>query len=205
MTNIDEPSGRSVVLVRLLQCISGSFNKGFEFSGEIKSLGVFSAGGDFPGHNNHTQHSAVFGTQNAALLGGGMGYYQASKCDTYTYNGTSWSDTGADMIIARGGYSGIGTQDAAALAAGGNPYKSHIFQYLTSLTEEWNGSAWSETTNLPHQLTFLNHQSAGTQNAGLIAGGYTGTGGITRVVVLKHFNKLQCLGWSELYNRWFYG
>ena len=65
-----------------------------------------------------------------------MGYYQASKCDTYTYNGTSWSDTG-DMICARGGYSGIGTQDAA-LAAGGNPYKSHIFQYLTSLQRmEW--------------------------------------------------------------------
>ena len=44
------------------------------------------------------------------------------------------------------------------LLAGGNPYKSHIFQYLRSFTEEWNGSAWSETTNLPHQLTFLNHQ-----------------------------------------------
>ena len=31
---------------------------------------------------------------------------------------------------------------------------------------EWK--CWSENTNLPHQLTFLNHQSAGTQNAGLI-------------------------------------
>ena len=65
----------------------------------------------FSGHTNSTQHSAVYGTQNVALLGGGMGYYQASKCDTYTYNGTSWSDTGVDMIEARGGYSGIGTQD----------------------------------------------------------------------------------------------
>ena len=176
MTNIDVPSGAISGSAQIASSVSGSFNKGFEFSGEIKSLGAFSAGGDFPGHNNHTQHSAVFGTQNAALLGGGMGYYQASKCDTYTYNGTSWSDTGANMIEARGGYSGIGTQDAA-LAAGGNPYKSHIFQYLRSFTEEWNGSAWSENTNLPHQLTFLNHQSAGTQNAGLIAGGYTGTGG----------------------------
>ena len=175
MTNIDEPSGTISGSGQIASYVSGSFNKGFEFSGEIKSLGVFSAGGDFPGHYNHFQHSSVYGTQNAALLGGGMGYYQASKCDTYTYNGSSWSDTGADMIIARGGYSGIGTQDAA-LAAGGNPYKSHIFQYLMSVTEEWNGSAWSETTNLPHQLTFLNHQSAGTQNAGLIAGGYTGTG-----------------------------
>ena len=97
------------------------------------------------------------------------------------------------MIEARGGYSGIGTQDAA-LVAGGNPYKSHIFQYLRSFTEEWNGSAWSENTNLPHQLTFINHQSAGTQNAGLIAGGFTGTGGSTKVVVLKHFKKLLLLG-----------
>ena len=122
-----------------------------------------------------------------------MGYYQASKCDTYTYNGTSWSDTGANMIEARGGYSGIGTQDAA-LAAGGNPYKSHIFQYLTSFTEEWNGSAWSENTNLPHQLTFINHQSAGTQNAGLIAGGFTGTGGVNVGSGSEHFNKLLLLG-----------
>ena len=29
-----------------------------------------------------------------------------------------------------------------------------------------------KNTNLPHQLTFINHQSAGTQNAGLIAGGF---------------------------------
>ena len=78
--------------------------------------------------------------------------------------------------------------------AGGNPYKSHIFQYLRSFTEEWNGSAWSENTNLPHQLTFLNHQSAGTQNAGLIAGGYTVNSESTKAVVLKHFNKPMLLG-----------
>ena len=176
MTNISEPTGTISGSAQIASDISGSFNKGFEFDGEIRTLGAWSAGGDFPGHTNHTNHGALYGTQNAALLGGGMGYYQASKCDTYTYNGTSWSDTGADMIEGRGGYSGIGTQDAA-LAAGGNCYKSHIWQYLRTDTEEWNGSAWSKTTDLPHQLTFLNNQSAGTQNAGLIAGGFTGTGG----------------------------
>ena len=178
MTNISEPSGTISGSEQIASSISGSFNKGFEFSGEVRTIGAFSAGGSFPGHNNSTQFSAVYGTQNAALLGGGMGIYQPAMCDTYTYNGTSWSDTGANMIEGRGGYSGMGTQDAA-LAAGGNPYKDHLFRYLRSSTEEWNGSAWSENTNLPYQLTFLQNQNAGTQNAAFIAGGFTGTGSPT--------------------------
>ena len=54
-----------------------------------------------------------------------------------------------------------------------------IFFNMYACTEEWNGSAWSETTNLPYPLMMLNQQSAGTQNAAIIAGGYTGTGSPT--------------------------
>ena len=176
MTNISEPVGTISGSAQIASQISGSFNKGFEFTGEIESKGVWSSGGTFPGNVKHNYFGGLWGTQNSALLGGGIGIYQAGVCDTYSYNGTSWSDTGANMIDTKGGYTAHGTENAA-LAAGGIQYKSHIFQYLRINTEEWNGSAWSATTNLPHQLAFLNNQKGGTQNASLIAGGYTGTGG----------------------------
>ena len=48
MTNTTEPSGTISGSAQIASYVSGSFNKGFEFSGEIKSLGVWSAGGDFP-------------------------------------------------------------------------------------------------------------------------------------------------------------
>ena len=41
MTNIDVPSGAISGSAQIASSVSGSFNKGFEFSGEIKSLGAF--------------------------------------------------------------------------------------------------------------------------------------------------------------------
>ena len=87
MTNIPEPAGTISGSAQIASSVSGSFNKGFEFSGEVRSLGVWSSGGEFPGNLKHTYHSAVWGTQNSALLGGGIGIYQSAVCDTYSYNG----------------------------------------------------------------------------------------------------------------------
>jgi hypothetical protein len=196
MTNIPEPAGTISGSAQIASSVSGSFNKGFEFSGEVRSLGGWSSGGEFPGNLKHTYHSAVWGTQNSALLGGGIGIYQAAVCDTYSYNGTSWSDTGANMNDSKGGYTGHGTENAA-LAAGGIQYRSHIFQYLRINTEEWNGSAWSFTTNLPHQLAFLNNQKGGTQNAALIAGGYTGNGSVNQGSGSEAYQKSN-LDWDGL-------
>jgi len=196
MTNIPEPAGTISGSAQIASSVSGSFNKGFEFSGEVRSLGVWSSGGEFPGNLKHTYHSAVWGTQNSALLGGGIGIYQSAVCDTYSYNGTSWSDTGANMNDSKGGYTGHGTENAA-LAAGGIQYRSHIFQYLRINTEEWNGSAWSFTTNLPHQLAFLNNQKGGTQNAALIAGGYTGNGSVNQGSGSEAYQKSN-LDWDGL-------
>ena len=196
MTNIPEPAGTISSSAQIASSVSGSFNKGFEFSGEIRSLGGWSAGGDFPGNIKHNYFGGVWGTQNSALLGGGIGIYQGGVCDTYSYNGTSWSDTGANMNDSKGGYTAHGTENAA-LAAGGIQYKSHIFQYLRINTEEWNGSAWSFTTNLPHQLAFLNNQKGGTQNASLIAGGYTGAGSVNQGSGSEAFQKSN-LDWDGL-------
>ena len=60
---------------------------------------------------------------------------------------------------------------------------------------EWK--SWSETTNLPHQLTFINHQSVGTQNAGLIVVDIQWQVQLTKAVVLKHFKKL-LFAWDGL-------
>ena len=57
--------------------------------------------------------------------------------------------------------------------------KSHIFRYLRLYREYGMEVLGQKTTNLPYPLMMLNQQSAGTQNAGLIAGG----GGITEIIL----------------------
>ena len=96
------------------------------------------------------------------------GIYTGHVSETYAYNGVAWSDTGHDMKTG-GSHSAHGTANAG-LAIGRHQRAPGTGQ-LYACTEEYNGSAWSETTDLPYPLMMLNAQSAGTQNAALIAGG----------------------------------
>ena len=72
-------------------------------------------------------------------------------------------------MIQGGTHSTHGTANAGL--AIGRYARSPGIGYAYAYTEEYNGSAWSETTDLPYILTCLGNQSAGTQNAALVAGG----------------------------------
>lgn len=104
------------------------------------------------------------GTQNAGLAFGGQctyfspyGPYSVSTVTTQEYNGAVWQ-LGGNMIVARYGSGGAGTQNEG-LAIGG----------LSACTEEYNGSSWSAGGALIIART--HNAGAGTQNLGLTFGG----------------------------------
>ena len=70
-------------------------------------------------------------------------------------------------------------------------------QPVVCCTEEYNGSAWSETTDLPYSLMMLNQQSAGTQNA-------ANCGGNCDYVQILMLNDMLSLGWFELQPCWYF-
>jgi hypothetical protein len=72
---------------------------------------------------------AGFGSQTAALLGGGTPPITAA---TESYNGTSWTEV-TDLNTARGYAAGSGSSTAGLLFGGGEPP-------TYALTESWDGT-----------------------------------------------------------------
>ena len=107
-------------------------------------------------------------SQTSGIVFGGSTPYTGK---TESYNGTSWSELN-DMVLGRSYIAGFGTATAAVGAGGyltspspGSPGN------MKSEVEEWDGSSWSEQTNLPGAR--LSAGSCGTQTAGLLFGGAT--------------------------------
>ena len=99
------------------------------------------------------------GTQDAA-----MGSGPDDDTDgTQQYNGTAWS-AGGNMNHARYWLSNFGTQTAATSCGG---YAGG----LSNETEEYDGSAWSNSGIGNLSTSRYNAASAGTQNSGLYFGG----------------------------------
>ena len=147
----------------------GAFNEGFEYTGEIRTAkGTWSVGAS-PANGRHAQGAA--GVQSAMLAGGGAypgtnpagSPAYAPHALSEEYNGSAWSETN-DMITARAGVAGAGTQNAALFATG--DYTTH--------TEEYNGTSYAtgDSANQARQRG----GGAGTQTAGLAAGGYNPNG-----------------------------
>ena len=104
------------------------------------------------------------GVQTAALAcGGGT---PSVTDETETYDGTSWTEVG-DLNTSRRACSGHGST-TAALCAGGSPGPYY------DVSEEYNGTSWTEGNNLNEARQGL-FADCGTQTAGLIAGGQSGT------------------------------
>ncbi len=78
---------------------------------------------------------------------------------------SSWS-SGGNLITARYGLAGAGTQNAG-LCMGGDAGSN------SARTEEYNGTSWSSGGNLNTARGYL--AGAGTQTAGLCMGGDTGS------------------------------
>ena len=103
------------------------------------------------------------GTQTAALAFGGGNPGASVTTNTYEYNGSTWTGTGALNLAIKLG-AGCGTQTAGlsfggATAGGGR----------TNQTEEYNGSSWAVTNGLNSPVE--KNAGCGTQTAGLSIGG----------------------------------
>ena len=156
MTNII-PSGVVSGSAQIASRVSGSFNKGFEFSGEISGKLKTWAFGTNMGQG-HMEHGAVGNKASALVFGGYMAPGGiVTPNSTEEWNGSNWS-YGGDMITARTCMAAFGISTEAAISAGGT----------NSDSEEYNGSAWSET-NEPIVNT-RGGGGTGTTEAGIVAG-----------------------------------
>ena len=122
-----------------------------------QGTGAWAAGGLL---NAMTMQMGTAGTQTAALSFGGTGDPGLRKTNE-SYNGTAWTEL-ADMLVARQGVSGLGTQTAAMGMGGLTPS-------VTNLSETWDGNSWTEGNNVNTARDLGG--GAGTTTAGLYYGG----------------------------------
>jgi len=101
-------------------------------------------------------------SQNAGIIFGGSPYTTATE----QYNGSAWTTVPGTLNTPRGYISGFGTE-TAAVCAGGYTTPAPGMDFV----EEYNGSTWSEETNLP--TTLITAGNCGTMTAGLLMGGAT--------------------------------
>ena len=113
------------------------------------------------------------GTYTAAFSAGGRISTPDSTAVSEEWNGTSWAE-GNDLNLER--YSlalGAGSQ-TAGLALGGNKrFSPSPSPSYTNDTEEYNGTSWTEVTNMP--VAVEGQGANGTQTATAVFGGYDGS------------------------------
>jgi len=108
---------------------------------------------------------ANLGTQTASMIAGGSDNPGSENVDiTQEGNGTGFS-LGGTLNTARRGCSGFGTQTAGVCFGG---YSTTY----TNVTEEYNGTAWTNGNNTPISPGTASWCSGGTLTAGI---GYTGS------------------------------
>ena len=136
-----------------------------EFSSSINTItaGAWASGGSL--NTGRVLGGSAITSGTSGIVFGGTAPYTGN---TESYNGSSWSEVGGDMNTARSYLSGFGTS-TAAVAAGGYLSTPGSPNVPKSEVEEWNGSAWSEETNLPASRKSAGN--CGTLTAGLIFGG----------------------------------
>ena len=129
-----------------------------------KAAGVPSATWASGGNLNTARHGTQgFGTQSAALLGGGLPV-PANGILTELYNGSAWTEV-AEQNTAKGYRTSTGTSQTAGLLIGGEP--------STDAVEEWNGTSWTEVANLGQSATTTGGCSI-SSSATMKIGGYSG-------------------------------
>ena len=132
----------------------------------VADTGSWAAGG-----NMHTARElfASAGTVHTAALAS-AGYNGSTHVNNVEqYDGTSWTEV-AEVNTARYYLTGFGSS-TAAIACGGTPP-------VTTKTELWNGSAWTEVNDLtrgptsPQASVYM--MSSGASTSGLVYGGDEG-------------------------------
>ena len=145
---------------QLASDISGSFNKGFEFTGTIKSAGggpgAWSIGASI-GFNLATQHVSTGASPNAILNVYGTG--------ADIFEGVSWSEITAAPNPTNYGMA-TGPYDAAIIVGGNR-----------SGSISWYGSSRNEEASTNRAMTGL-AAGAGTTEAALVFGGNSGSAAV---------------------------
>tara|TARA_R110000765_G_scaffold363191_1_gene453382 strand:- start:18 stop:1259 length:1242 start_codon:yes stop_codon:yes gene_type:complete len=119
---------------------------------------AWAAGGTI--NTARTLAGSAIPSQNAGIIFGGSPYTAATE----SYNGATWTTAPGSLNTPRGYISGFGTETAAVAAGGYTTPAPGIAN-----VEEYDGSTWSEETNVP--TTLLNAGNCGTITAGLLMGG----------------------------------
>ena len=154
--------------------ISGSFNKGFEYTGIIKggpvtAGGTWSAGGALA--SSISYHGAAGNKCGQIVAMGVSGNNSLGSLDatrTFEYNGSSWSEAG-DNNTNRARAAGAGTVNSGLFFGG---YAPNWYGTSQGATETYNGTNFSEVNNMimPRRA----HMGAGlSSEAALALGGYT--------------------------------
>ena len=103
------------------------------------------------------------GVKTAALIAGIDVSAAPTNSQTYIFDGSSWSAPGASINTFKF-FSATGGTTTAGIIAGGNTPPA------TATTETWNGSSWTETTDLNTAKTNLGG-GTGTSTALMAVGG----------------------------------
>ena len=111
------------------------------------------------------QGPLVAGTQTAAVVCGGNTYPPSvDRTDTFEYDGSSFSSSGALPAGRRGlNNTGFGSQTAAVQSGGLTPGGTH------NTSNEYDGSSWTAGNTI--NTTRYVHAGAGTLTAGIISSG----------------------------------
>ena len=137
----------------------GTTNQTEEYTKSTNTI-TASAWASIPTYPTPNSYSAGFGTTTASVVAGGDGPPGNGITTTGEYDGSSWTTGGALNTGRRGmGAATNGSETAGLIFGGSNP--GVPTQYAN--VEEYNGSAWSEETNLPGTLNNLG--GFGTQTA----------------------------------------
>ena len=107
------------------------------------------------------------GVKTAALIAGIDVSAAPTNSQTYIFDGSSWSTPGASINTMKF-FSATGGTTTAGIIAGGNTPPA------TATTETWNGSSWTETTDLNTGKTNLGG-GTGTSTALMAVGGTPAT------------------------------
>ena len=153
---------------------AGTQTAGLGFGGYVQGSGQSTATEQYDGSawtaggNLSTQRYGMggAGTQTAGLAFGGIG----GNLATEEYDGSVWT-VGGNLNVSRLKLAGTGTQ-TAGLGFGGYSFEEfdpNDGEYLSSTTEEYDGSTWTAGGNLSTKRQYV--VGAGTQTSALGFGG----------------------------------
>ena len=155
--------------------ISGSFTSGFDYDGLIQTTpgGVWSAGGNLT-RSTYLAAGGMSGagTKSAALIVGGRGVQHTEE-----YDGSSFTEKNNTAGIKNQSKM-VGTTESSVIYGGST---THAVEGVVALTEEWNGTNWSEVNDLIQGRWRHGKLGISSNAAKAIGGSWAGTGGNTEV------------------------